>query len=250
MQTPLDGYILKKTNKIFKNIKNNISITDYLTLSLAKASRVLYLKLLSDSWELQQSINIEIKNDKNKPSTRNLSIQETLEMGDDSTRCILSYFQFLEHINIFGRALKDEINSLPPFYYRIYFYRNKMIQHWDDYVHLLFGMGIGNNNLVFTKGKICIPYHNAAFFKPVEVSRLENNLKNDFSSIGIKLPSLKNRWNADYSKIIYPKLEQIDSKLKKIPENIVEDLFRYSFPTPITNIEEYFFYLANWLESI
>lgn len=253
MQTPFDAYILKLWDKQLWKIKSNLPISNtvQLVFSFAKICRVLYMQMLLSSLAMQNTLHANFEENKHKPSPRNLTIQETLEMGDDSTFCILNYFQFLEHINVYGRAINEKCHSLPPLYNRIYFYRNKMIEHWDDYVHLLMGAGT-SNGIKWTNGKICIPYHYAGIFKLTEAPAIMQKLEQNFASKGVTLPSLVDKHYGEYSELIYTALMQIDPELrsKNIPENIIENLFKYSFPTPINDIEDYCKSLVVWIEKL
>jgi hypothetical protein len=87
---------------------------------------------------------------------------------------------------------------------------------------------------------------------------LQQELTDAFAQEGITLPSLEGKWNGEYSDIIYAGLEKIDGKLRSfnkrtgigIPEPIVILLFKYSFPTPICDMEEYCKTLAAWTEML
>jgi len=72
------------------------------------------------------------------------------------------------------------------------------------------------------------------------------------------LPSLEGKWYGDYADIMYGSLEKIDSELRTfekkrkigIPEPLVTALFKYCFPTPICDMEEYYKILVAWLATL
>lgn len=122
-----------------------------------------------------------------------------------------------------------------------------MVEHWDDYLQFL----LVGDGLLFGKGKIAIPY---AFSDAIrgELARrnVQQELTEEFARSGVALPSLEGKWQGEYTEIIYASLEQIDGRLRKIPESLVKLLFKYSFPTPITDMENYCTILAAWLETL
>lgn len=260
MQTPFDELKLELIQKTIKNARENppISETEELISRFTGILRSLYLQMKDQTYRRDEEFDLMMGIEREKPNPRHLTIQETLEMGDYTTISIFQYFQYLEQVNILGRVLYRKVKQFPPLYHRVYFYRNKMIEHWDDYLDLFLGSGRGNG-LIYKKGEISIPYHLAHIFRPIEGTQMQQKLIDDFASLGVTLTSIENKWYGDYSKVIFMALENIDPQLrskpnkinkKHIPEFLVEDLFRYSFPTPITNIENYSLELAKWLKSI
>ncbi len=186
--------------------------------------------------------------------TRTLTLEEMREHNDFSIRCRISYMQFIERVNRTGRVLKKWGFSLPS-YGRIYFFSNKMVEHWDDYLQFL----SNGQGLLSYGDKIAIS-HDLAGISLADNGRrsLQQTLTDEFAKCGVALPSLEGKWYGDYADIMYGSLEKIDSELRTfekkrkigIPEPLVTALFKYCFPTPICDMEEYYKILVAWLATL
>jgi hypothetical protein len=254
METPFDIFIVDLLQLMLKSSprhslqRENIS----LLFTFSKIARVLYINMVDTSEKLQAKGYSRIK-----PSgTKIFTSEEMREIEEEPIRCRLSYMEFIEHINRTGRVLKNKGFTPPPLYARIYFYRNNMIEHWDRYLEFI--SAGDSEQFIFQDGKIAIPYAFAGITRPAISSTLQQELTDEFAKKGVTLPSLVGKWYAEYSNIMYVALEKIDSQLRKhnkkqeigIPEPIVNLLHKYSFPTPICDMEEYCKILVEWLKSL
>lgn len=240
-KTPFDEIILEFWSKMTSTKPDQLSDTFFIVFSWLKILRVAYLQMLTSS----EIFHSEMEALRNGPKgTRTQTTEDMLMSPDKTIACKLSYFQFINQINISGRILGGK-GYVSPLYARIYFFRNKIIEHWDDYLKFFTTMGDG---LVFNRNKIPIPFYNHA--GSIGLLANEKILRNEFSKLGVKGLVLKNRWYDHYSNMIFEALEKIDPNLGKIPESLVEALFQTSFPTPIHNMEAYVEDLAGWIKTI
>lgn len=253
METPFDSLIARLWQQTFNNYQRNSSISKELTLamSFARVARVLYINMTISSEKML--VQTDIFSHPSAP--RIVSREEMREIEDTPIQCKLSYMQFIEHINRTGRVFKRK-GFPPPLFARIYFFRNKMLEHWDDYLQFLsFQDGYSSS-----KGKIAIPHAFAAKSKR-DGADVQQELTKAFAQCGVALPSLEaleDKSYAEYSEALYSALEKIDNQLRKydekkgtgIPETIVTILFKYSFPTPIYDMEAYCKLLVAWLDAL
>lgn len=248
-KTPFDELILEHWKQIISAESAPLSDTFYIVSSWIKILRVIYLQMLDSLDKLNQKIEDMKKSPK---GNRQLTEEETLSSSDDSITCFLNYFQFIDEINRTGRVLKEK-GYIPPLYSRVYFFRNKIVEHWDDSLKLYMSSSKG---LIGNPGKILIPHFMGDITKPADSKKARKSLRDEFSKVGIKRIILKDKWYSDYSLNIFQELEKIDPELKQeskktgIPNTLVEALFKYNFPTPICNIEEYSKDLVAWLKTI
>jgi hypothetical protein len=254
METPFDNliYSLRQLTPTYDDANSppNVSEVFQSVHAFSKITRVLYCNMTYASKKMKVFTDAAVKEN----SSRTLSLQETLELYDFPIRCKVSYMQFIEHINRSGRFFK-KMGFTPPLYERIRFFRNKVVEHVDLYMKIL--TVSYHDELILSSGKIAIPYAFAGISKPNRTN-LQQELTDAFAQCCITLPSLEGVYYGEYSNIIYAALENIDSKLRRfneekrigIPESIVTLLFKYSFPTPICDMEEYCKTLVEWLEML
>lgn len=207
--------------------------------------RVKYLQMFEVSsrfWKMHE------ESFKTQSGTRTLTYEEMLIMNTDNVEARLNYFGFIEELNRFGRVFEEKYSKTLPLYSRIRFYRNKMIEHWDDYEGFLQAKG---NGLTYSLNKLVIPHLMGSIHMPAEEPQDHKILESEFQACGITLPPIDlSKMYAGYAEIIYPCLEQIDPTLgKKIPDNLVNALFKYTFPTPIHDLEAYNNQLIAWLDA-
>jgi hypothetical protein len=244
METPFDTLLANLWQSLRNILDRKAQPNELLLLvyNFSKVARVLYCNMAEASEQMQSNIKARHKDER----TKTLTQVEWQEINDDPIRCRLGYMQFIEHINRTGRVLRRKGFTLP-LYGRVYFYRNKMVEHWDDYLQLL--SASTGDGLVFSGGKIAIPY---AFAGIATTNRpdFQRELTDEFAKLGVTLFALEDKWYGEYAEIIYVALEKIDGDLKRIPERLVRLLFKYSFPTPINDLEEYCKTLVAWLETL
>lgn len=163
--------------------------------------------------------------------------------------CRLSYFQFIEQLNIFGRVFSKKMSLSLPLYPRIYFFRNKIIEHWDDYMQFLPSNTIQMSSVKQTT-TVMIPFIMGRGVIPDHREQTRNDLIRIFAKHNVTLSVNDNDWYGDFSEKAFVALEMIDPQLKKVPAEVVNALFDYMFPTPITDIESYSINLVQLLKSI
>lgn len=246
IQTPFDNITIKLFERSFSGrIPKNSKLTHCITFT--QVCRVKYIQmygLAKRTWEKHQ----EMLNPKSiKKGIKSLSTREMTNTSLESIEAKVNYFCFIEELNRFGRFLKNKYNALIPDFYRLKFYRDKMIEHWDDYERYLNTTGTG---YTCTINKLVIPFHFGAINTPSTYPDVFRELKGEFSKYQIYLPQIDlSLGNQKYTEIIYSYLEKIDQKLIKIPESIITVLIIFSFPVPINDIEEYINRLITWLDN-
>jgi len=249
LKAPLDRIILELSAMSFNNpniINPLISLIQQQLLLL----RTLHIEMLeNDFYEIIKSF---------PQGERKIDFREViLNKPVDSNRAVLNYLSFLSVLNQFGRALhhNHNLDLLDfPSYYRVRFYRNKVGEHWEEYISYFSKMGV-----TFTKGKSAIPLVEEVI-NPKEKQKIAKQLKFLFKENGIKeVPFLKkySGYNAissikDYSNSMYKTLELLDKRLRKdkIPDNIIVLLFQFGFPAPIYDLEEYLVQLSDYLNNM
>jgi hypothetical protein len=251
METPFDSLLFGLRQSMFHSLQRKAPLSEVFSVvySFSRIARVLYLNMFDASEKLH--VFLDTRNKQRFPGTPTL--EEIQEREDGPIRCRLSYIQFIEHINRTGRVLKLK-RFPPPLYGRIYFFRNIMVEHWDRYLQFL----SNGEGLISTGGRILIPYALDGIIVNDVRSALQQELTDEFAKCGVTLPSLDGKWYGVYSDIIYTSLEAIDPELRRhnekkkfgIPESLVISLFKYSFPTPICDMEEYCKTLVAWMETL
>lgn len=256
MKTPFDNFIykaerlLKERNKNKKNKETLLSL-----LGLAEIFRVLFLQMIDSSKKHKEQVYKNIKKPTDKLTRSDITLAK-----DSEVQCNINFFYFLEQINILGRVSVRAGISSPPCYNRVRFYRNKIIEHWDEYVKLLFNDEARFGTL-WVDMRIVIPWYiNGVHETKVNQVRCQE-LIDEFEKNGIILEIPSKLRYGEQSVLIWEALEKIDPELRQrsriednkkkyIPETLVNKIYRYSFPTPIYNVEEYSGKLAIWFDAI
>jgi len=160
----------------------------------------------------------------------------------------ISFLGFIEELNRFGRVFLGEYKVSLPKYTRVRFYRNKVIEHWDDYDEYL----LSNTGYTYTLGKLIVPFHGGALVTDQTTGAAYQDVVAEFGKFGIAVPALNMSLGfAGYSEQVFLLLEQIDPQLgRKIPDSLVNALFKYSFPVPIQDLDEYVDELVGWIEGV
>ena len=197
------------------------------------------------------------ENKKSRVRSGKMTYEEMLVEDTPSIEAKLSYFSFLDDLNRFGRAFQKEYSVELPDFPRIYFYRNKVIEHWDDYSR--FATAGGTSGLI---GRIMIPFHQRDMGRTAVEENSYNNLAIAFEESGVAIPSYHPVLaGKEYSDMVFDCLQRVDPRLrtfrkdhktgktKGIPEPIIDALFQYSFPTPIDDVEQYITRLVQWVET-
>jgi hypothetical protein len=164
-------------------------------------------------------------------------MMEEVEARDIVNKTIVDYNNLIGHLNRLGRILeKTGFSSvIIPNYPRIYFYRNKTIEHWDDYIRYC----NGGNGYSKGKGRIALPMNTGIVLHEdrkklhTELSQLlGSTLHEDYVAAN---PTVMDHYNEE----IYSVLEKMDPQLRKINEEIVRKLFLFGFPLPIYQMDEF-----------
>jgi hypothetical protein len=171
----------------------------------------------------------------------------TITFSDDLIESRLKFYLFINQLNQFSRFVINKLQSKfppPPLANRIYFFRNKVVEHWDDYVS-----GPPNDGMRTYKEKIPVPTLSWGFSPPeMKEQRLHEVIK-AFEEQGKKIEIDENAFFEELGKIVYPKLEEIDPELKSRAKlsKISESLWHYNFPFPFYDVEEYIGKLKEYL---
>jgi hypothetical protein len=180
---------------------------------------------------------------------RHMTIEDLYESQIDSIEAKVNYFSFIEELNRFGRLFVNKYSNPIPNLNRIRFYRNKMIEHLDEYEEFLNSNGTGIN---FKSNKLVIPFHAGSINKPEETKADYEKLRSEFGKYDVTLSPLDLDTNDKYSNLVFENLEKIDRKLdfkNRKYDNLINCLLRYGFPTPIHDLEEYVQKLIAWMEE-
>jgi len=254
-KTPLDNLIVELASYSINNVSNPNSFVILVQQQLG-ILRVLYNEMHKIDY-YKNTITQAKKNN------RSITIEEfALNQNQDINKSITDYQSYLYVINQFGRALKKKclINLEDfPCYYEIQFYRNKVAEHWDDYIDAM------SRGVTFSKGKCAIPIVGRVFLLDIR-PKIAKQLEEIFYKFGlnIKIPDEFNQVSTanndpKYAEFIYTNLRKIDVYLKfnckKEPNKTLNDmlitlLFDFGFPSPILDLEEYTIILAAYIRRL
>lgn len=269
-KTPLDDLIISLTNMGFDKKIQPKSLINLVRHHL-QLLRVIYLNMIvEDFYTLQTS--------KVAGPSRSLTPEEySLDSPYHSYKSTLDYMEFISILNQLGRVLKTRsfINNLSefPMYFRVRFYRNCIVEHWEEYIETIGGVGF-----TFTKGKASIPTIQSVWVND-DKERIRNQLVREFKKLNLnfKLSEDEYQWfptNEIYSNAVFRNLENINTRLvtkksrkgiinyikrifrrnhktnPEIPKEIVSLLIKLGFPSPICDIEEYLNQLSLFLINI
>jgi len=199
------------------------------------------LRLLGASYLLMKRIDLRAKMSRSPDPTSDGLRYLLLELPHDSCEIVLHYFMFVSILNQLGRVLVTKYQSpdLVPRYTRIRFFRNKVLEHWDDYSESRPG-GEGISQRV---GKPPVP-----LTEKVHLLRdrkdLGDKLVERFAQLGIDIKHVDfsasgQSSTEDYCTDVYVALECIDPSLQNVSDDITNLLLKLGFPLPITDIDQY-----------
>ena len=240
--------MLAATNQTpFDRISTNLnaplaaSRTKHLLLAFVEVLRIRYLQMFRTSekfWQIHDAMQAG-----HPPDAR---INELLQT--DAIEARVNYFSFIEELNRFGRAFQEH-QSIPDFS-RIRFYRNKMVEHWDDYPEFLIAPAV---SICYTHGKLVIPYHAGQGMALATAEPAYKELKVAFQKETVNLPVLTFRVaDRENSEKLFESLEKIDLQLQLGDgrDHLINALFKFGFPTPIHDLEVYCGRLVQWFEAL
>ncbi len=257
IKTPFDDFILLCTQSQLSNPAYP-AFTDLraFLMTQAKTFRVCYINMKKCAETFEKTLE-DMR--KGPGGHRSCTTEEMISMSDNTIMTALAFFQFLAAVNQFGRRL-DRLDSKllkPPLDKEVYFFRNKVIEHWDEYL----GYGPVSHGMRGQKDKLNLPYHSGR-----KVGFLENQEAKQLLEVEFKryIPSFSLPSTADpetYMKLVYDGLKLIDPELKSkprypkkgskhIPEDLVELLYDSGFPAPFLDIEKYIDELLVYLQRI
>ena len=253
-KTPLDTTILALLDDFYSP-----SDLKRLLLAFAETLQVKYLHMHDISkvyWRDHQNMMSP-----NKIKTIGDMNEEIMTLNQETVQARINYFGFIEELNRFGRIFDEEFEALIPNYYRIRFFRNKMVEHWTDYSQFILQ---SKPAIKIEINKLVVPYHLGYWGGSItEIP----NLRKEFKRQSVALGQLNGSptYPGDCENI-YKALECIDSKLKSSPpnkktakketdkkeisEDLVKAIFRFGFPNPIHDLENYIKDLILWIEVI
>jgi|CXWL01.1.fsa_nt_gi hypothetical protein len=156
-----------------------------------------------------------------------------------TTKSVLDYYGFISLLNQFGRILDERFSIDIPLYSRIRFFRNKVSEHWDEYTE----DSPASGSLSQKFGKPAIPSISLVY-APEERKALKSQIDAVFSKFGVmlELDSIEaSNYSivADNSERVYLALEKIHHLLHGIPDELVTLFFKFGFPIPILEVEDY-----------
>jgi hypothetical protein len=226
---------------------------------LAQPSELLHLRVMAS---VCRTVFIQMKEASDalwadyKPSStpqpaqsRVLSQEEVFELSHQPNCVRLAYFSFLDEVNRFGRIIADKTGSHPPLYRRVKFFRDKMIEHWDDY----FTGSSAPTGLAGTMGKIWPAYHFGSITKPGNGVHDRARIIAEFNTLGVDVALSEKEWYGEYSSTIFSALEALpnDYGARSFSMSpLIQSIYAYSFPTPICNVEEYCEELVAWMRGL
>jgi hypothetical protein len=168
-----------------------------------------------------------------------------LEDSQLSNEARLHYFTFIHILNQFGRIGRNyQCEKLIPKYARVKFFRNKVVEHWDDYYR---EGHFPHSGFTQRAGKPAIPTIHSVYTVEERVKLgkevfdfLEQEnvmLYLDFRACGLGA-------SEEYCETIYQALEQIgldviDNNKGKKYSPLILLLLKLDFPVPITDVEKY-----------
>lgn len=222
-------------DKIIKNQQSD-SISGY--LGHARLFRASYINMVNASDDFYKE-GVEIFKAAQAQVKTGIKKNHFSSFRVGSIRAYLAYFEFCSLVNIIGRKIKVEYQKTLPKFEEIRFYRNKVIEHVDEYL----GAITAPNAMSKMGSKIAIPFHTD--------SRVNyQDLKSAFEVYHVNLPQKEPGDISKRAPILYQKLKEIDPYLTRIHKNLVDKLFQSSFPTPILDVEQYCDELVIFLENL
>jgi hypothetical protein len=240
----LDDLIIK----IFDDKSYITNKKEALIFNFLQTTRTCYLNMYRSSQIFLKYIEQEKKSSIARGKDLMTSREYLFDCVSPSIDARMNYFLFVEELNRFGRIFWKEYNLIIPKYYRISFYRNKMVEHCDEYIEFSNSMG---NGLMTQEDKLVVVHHHGAILDPRERTNAYNTLHAEFQKYHINLPRINLLHTYDqYGELIYDYLEKIDVKLKEIKPELVNALFKFAFPNPIDDLEQYLGDLILWVNNI
>jgi hypothetical protein len=181
------------------------------------------------------------------PGTVIITFEEaTLEQPRPTRRIFLDYHSFISVLCQFSRTLPRHYPGAAaiPRSRRIQFYRNKVVEHWDDYVAHLGGTGT-----VFQQGKAPVPISDAVHVVS-EREALMVELTDRLKKLGTELrwddSNMASNLGADaaYCEAVFSALEALGPdglSRRRDPEyeGMITCLLRLGFPVPVLDVEAY-----------
>ena len=192
-----------------------------------------------------------------KSTTRDISIEEySLSWHKQKIyEVVILYNNFISVLNQFDRVLPHYFpNAKIPNGTRINFYRNKVIEHWDDYTK-----SIGSEGFVYVGNKPPIPVIERVYYYR-ERQKLMQDLKNAFLQLNVLFNWDKDVYNmvsskAEYCESIYKAIEETGKMRCKKGTNkdfdaLILLLLKLGFPVPIIDMELYSKDFTKYLKTL
>lgn len=243
--SPFDGLIVECSRVTLREQTRPDNVRILVTEQL-KLLRAAYLLISQTTTELDSQIKAV-----SLISSEKLVATEDIILGGWSTeyhKSVLLYFSFVGLVNRFCEAVKRHSHKKGfPDADRIKFFRDKVEEHWDEYVKIV------EAGLIVTKGKFPVVAVGVVG-SPDDRRRARDKLVNEFQRQGIEiaipdhfLPSGTSA-NREYADLIYNALEC--AGWPKRDDELVRALFDFGFPPPILDVEEYAEHLVKYLTGI
>lgn len=256
IKTPFDDFIFSCMQSRLSNPAYP-SFTDLRVFLMTQGQtfRACYISMKRCSTDFDEKME-EMK--RGPGGQRSCTVEEMISVSDNTIMTTQSFFQFISAINQFARQL-SKINSKlprPPLNREIYFFRNKAIEHWDQYLDY----GPASHGMTGEKGKLSVPFHHG---RKLDFSENQQSKKLLEIELQKYVPDFEMDSTLDpdnYRSLIYDVLKRIDPKLRSersssstdpfIPESLVELLYDCGLPVPFGDVEKYIAELIVYLETL
>lgn len=175
-------------------------------------------------------------------------LQRNASMFDASFQTKFTYFSFIDALNQLGRQL-EPLGFNFPNYTQIRFFRNKVVEHWDDYL----AEKPDGGGSVGKAGGIRIPLIMGSArteFARMEPARLA--LIKEFLNHGVSLDIQPEDYHEAYAQKVWPALKSIDENLalRCVVRSgvcdprcsycrLIDQLLDFEFPLPFYDVDQY-----------
>jgi len=162
----------------------------------------------------------------------------------------IAYSNFISDLNRHGRYIKDKFRILIPLLPEITLYRNVVAEHWDEYKKFQI---LNASGFTCSIGRIAIPSHIGAVNVSAKKQKALKELQDVFQKNGIIIPDFDLSWSqSNYATAIFDALRKVNPKLNPNDGRIkvcIQLIFKYQFPIPIHNVEDYSKELAQFVDE-
>ncbi|MFA6587493.1 MAG: hypothetical protein WCT08_00320 [Patescibacteria group bacterium] len=241
--SPFDSLIINLQGKVWHPVggSKSVNVID------GKIFIIQQLRLLRSAYISLVEVADEVKKrqERMKGTTEVPFVIAALDHAADQSNVILSFNSFVSVLYQLNRVLPIHFPGCGdiPNYPRIRFYRNKAVEHWDEYVASVPGTGF-----TFKFGKAAIPVIEGDFEYPKRQILLQE-VKAKFKVIGgnfVWVDEAYNMLGCDkaYCDAVFKALEgsgkmSLHKGKNSDFDSLISLLLRFGFPAPFNDVEEY-----------